>query len=270
LEDGFTVGSVGYAARASFDRAFKEIHDTLCREYGQFRLVEGQGESPRDPVVAFFVDADTDKALDTIELSFQVLETYQWDALRQGRVPTLSTADAVAELNHRFLEHGVGYQFESGQLVRKDSELIHRGVVQPVLLLLTGKEYQGANDEFLSAHEHYRHSNYKESVNDSLKALESTLKVICKKRNWPYKETDTAKTLIDVVLSNGLVPSFLKSQLGSLRSLLESGVPTVRNKMAGHGQGSEPKEVPQHFASYALHMTATTILFLAESERALS
>ncbi|MGH8648141.1 MAG: DUF7014 domain-containing protein, partial [Burkholderiales bacterium] len=31
-----------------------------------------------------------------------------------------------------------------------------------------------------------------------LKALESILKVICKKQGWSFRETDTAKTLIDV------------------------------------------------------------------------
>lgn len=269
LDDALQTKVPAYSTHLAIEETFKQVNDVLCREYGLFSLLDRPAKSSRATVVDFFRLTSAERALDTIELSFQVVQDALDQYIYQADPPALSYSDAVKELNQRFLEHGVGYAFESGQLIRKDSELIHREVVQPVLRVLSGKEYQGPNDEFLSAHEHYRHGHYKESVNDCLKALESTLKVICKKRSWPYKETDTAKTLIDVVLSNGLVPSFLQSQLGSLRSLLESGIPTVRNKMAGHGQGSEPKEVPQHIASYVLHMTATTILFLAESERAL-
>jgi hypothetical protein len=46
-------------------------------------------------------------------------------------------------------------------------------------------------------------------------------------------------------------------------------VPTGRNKLSGHGQGSTPKDVPDHLAAYMLHMTASAIVFLAEAEAAL-
>ena len=48
--------------------------------------------------------------------------------------------------------------------------------------------YAGANDEFLRAHEHYRHKRHKECLNECLKAFESMMKAICKKRRWPYSE----------------------------------------------------------------------------------
>jgi hypothetical protein len=56
--------------------------------------------------------------------------------------------------------------------------------------------------------------------------------------------------------------------LVALRSTLESGVPTARNKLGGHGQGTEVVEVPEHIVSYALHLTASAIVFLAEAEKA--
>jgi hypothetical protein len=51
-----------------------------------------------------------------------------------------------------------------------------------------------------------------------------------------------------------------------LNILLESGVPTIRNKEGGHGQGHEIKEVPEYLTSYALHLTATNLLFLIKCE----
>jgi hypothetical protein len=85
---------------------------------------------------------------------------------------------------------------------------------------------------------------------------------------WPTQPTDTAKTLIATCFAQGLFPAYLDSQLGSLRSLLESGIPTVRNKNGGHGQGPDPVKVPEYLARYALNLTATSILFLVEANEA--
>ncbi|MDH5356675.1 MAG: abortive infection family protein, partial [Gammaproteobacteria bacterium] len=137
----------------------------------------------------------------------------------------------------------------------------------PVLKVLgTNKRYKGANDEFLSAHEHYRHKRYKECLNDCLKSFESLMKSIHEIHSWTYNPNDTAKKLINSCLVNNLVPEYLQNQFSSVRILLESGIPTVRNKEGGHGQGSEVTKVPEHLASYTLHLTATNLLFLVKCE----
>ncbi|MEH2051540.1 MAG: hypothetical protein V7K70_17740 [Nostoc sp.] len=121
----------------------------------------------------------------------------------------------------------------------------------------------------MKAHEHYRHGRYKECLVECLKAFESTIKTICDSQGWIYQPGDTAKKLIDICFQNNLIPAYLQTQFTSLRANLESGIPTLRNKNGGHGQGSQPLIVPQHFAAYQLHMTASTILFLLELEKAL-
>ena len=64
---------------------------------------------------------------------------------------------------------------------------------------------------------------------------------------------------------NDLIPAALQSQFSALRSVLESGVPTVRNKMAGHGQGSIPASVPDYMARFAMHLTASNIVLLVDA-----
>lgn len=174
--------------------------------------------------------------------------------------------DAIEELNQRFKEHGVGYQFTNGQIIRIDSEFTHTEIVKPALRLLGQKQYAGAQQEFLKAHEHYRKRNAKEALNECLKAFESVMKAICDKRRWNYSKNATAKPLIQVCFDNGLVPSFWQSHYSSLRNLLESSVPTGRNKLSGHGQGTHPEAVPNHLVAYMLNMTASAIVFLAEAE----
>ena len=174
--------------------------------------------------------------------------------------------DAIAELNARFQEHGVGYAFEDGEIIRVDSQLLHAEAVKPALILLGAPEYAGAQAEFLTAHEHYRHGRDKEALAECLKALESVMKAICAKRNWAHDPNAPAKALIEVLFDKGLVPTFWNGHFHALRSTLEAGVPTARNRLGGHGQGTEVVQVPKYLVAYVLHMTASAVVFLAEAE----
>lgn len=242
---------------------YEQIHKLLCQEYGVLTL--GKSNDPCEAVRSFLIEtSETEKAIDIMELSVQLMERYI-NAHSEDTQKYL-TREAISELNHRFREHGVGYQYESGQIIRIDSQLIHAEVVRPALQVLSASMYEGANKEFLSAHGHYRKGRYKECMNDSLKAFESCLKAICQKRGWSYAEGDTANRLIKTVFEKGLIPAFMQSHFSALRSVLESGVPTVRNRLSGHGQGPDAITVPDYIAAYALHLTASNILLLSRAE----
>ncbi|HTE39788.1 MAG TPA: hypothetical protein VK629_03110 [Steroidobacteraceae bacterium] len=251
-------------------QAYKFVKDALCREYGLFELTT-YPKSDEESVLNFFLkESSIERALDVVEICFKVItvlipenSSYLYHTDRE-----MSAAEAVTELNTRFKEHGVGYRFESSEILRVDSEFMHSEVVKPVLSLLRGNEFKGANDEFLLAHDHYRHGRYKETLVNSLKAFESAMKSICKIQGWAIQPGDTAKALINTCLKQGLLPPYMESQMSSLRSLLESGVPTVRNKEAGHGQGPDLTVVPEYLARYALNLSATTILFIGEANAA--
>jgi hypothetical protein len=180
--------------------------------------------------------------------------------------PSVSADDAISELNARFREHGVGFEFDRSSIVRVDSQLLHANAVKPTLSLLRGPQYRAAEEEFLRAHEHYRHERFEEAIAEALKALESVLKVICTRRDWTFKSHDTAKALLEVVFARGLVPPYLQSEFSALRATLESGVPTIRNKQGDHGAGLVPRRLDRHLVSYVLHLTASSILFLCEAD----
>lgn len=254
-------------------QSYKSIVGALCREYGVFQLAEDRhGCGSRmylEELMDFFLQEQTvDRSLDVVELCFLAIDRSTRDPGYLGRHNASSLADdALRELNERFKEHGVGYGFENGRMVRIDSQLIHSEVVKPALTLLNGKQYAGAQQEFLSAHEHYRAGRTKEALNECLKSFESTMKVVCDGKGWRYDRNATAKKLLETCFDNGLVPSFWQQNFSSLRSLLESGVPTGRNRLSGHGQGVVPTSVPPYLVAYALHMTAAAIVFLVEAEQ---
>jgi hypothetical protein len=253
---------------------YEGIHKTLCKEYGVFSLnQQSYVVSASEAIFDYFLNTDDyEHVLDIIELTFKTIniEMRKISFLVHVQKIEISPDEAIAELNCRFKEHGIGYQFESNELIRIDSQILHSEVVKPVLKLLSNEaQFQGANEEFLSAHSHFRHGRYKECLVDTLKAFESVMKTICKKRKWTYGAKDTAKKLIQICFENGLIPVYLQSQFSSLRSLLETGVPTLRNKLGGHGQGDIAIKVPETVASYAIHLTATNILFLIGMEKKL-
>jgi len=178
-------------------------------------------------------------------------------------------SEIISSINRIFYKFGLGYQFIENEIIRIDSELIHIEAVKPALRLLNETNYKGAQEEFLSAYEHYRHGKNKEALNDCLKTFESTMKAIISKQGWEVQENANANKLIQVCFDNNLIPSFWQTQISSLKSMLESSVPTGRNKLSGHGQGVEVKKVPDHLVAYMLHMTASTLVFLTTAEKEL-
>jgi len=147
--------------------------------------------------------------------------------------------------------------------MRIDDQFIHSEVVKPALFVL--KDFDAAKEEFLSAHEHYRHGNFEECITDCCKSFESLMKNICHNQGWVTdKEMQVlpAAKLIQRCFDNNLVPSYMQDQFASLKKLFESGVPTIRNKSASHGAGKEVREIPHSLVSYTLHLTATNIVFL--------
>lgn len=251
--------------------AWTQIQKVLARELGVFSI-GNQHSNPQKQCVEFILKAETDNVLDIIEITFNLVDMQVRDmqeyVQRQHGI-NQSPDSAIEELNHRFLEHGLGYQYQSGKIIRIDSQFVHEEVVKTALTLIQEEGFQGAEDEFRKAHEHYRHGRHKEALNEALKAFESTAKSICDKRKWIYSSNATAKVLIDTLFKNGLIADELQSHFSGIRAILESGVPTIRNKQGGHGQGVTVKSVPESLVAFILHSASSAIVFLVQSYRTL-
>jgi AbiJ N-terminal domain 4 len=256
--------------------AYEHIVKTLRREYGVFTLTKElhsrrQDENPLAELTKFFLEeTDTLKLIDVIELSFRLIDSVVRNngyLSRYGDAGQFSDA-AIKELNVRFREHGVGYYYANRIIMRVDSELIHGDAVKPALTILRQKGFESAEQEFVSAHKHYRAGQNSQALIDCCKSFESVMKIICTKRDWKFEKTKPASHLIDVCLANNLIPAYWQSHFTGLRQMLEAAIPTPRNKIAGHGAGTSPAVEPSvELTGYVLHMTAATILFLTEAEK---
>ena len=132
---------------------YRSIEATLREEYGVLALGEGNDSDDEDEdlyqIVSNFLlkTEDTDKVIDVIEVSFRYIDQVIRDKfylpnddgldeifgprLRGISPDGIPPDEAIDHLNRRFRQHGVGYQYESGQIVKVDSQDIHSEVVKP-------------------------------------------------------------------------------------------------------------------------------------------
>jgi len=261
---GQTTDYYGNRARS----VYAEIIDILCREWGVHELYHRASNLHEHSQIfqALNIEQDPERCLDIVELCFVSANEEARSSNYAGKNnPDEHVDSCIADLNSRFREHGLGFEFVNNEIIRIDSQFIHAEVVKPAIHFLSCEGFEGPQEEFFDAHSCYRHGSYKDAINCALKSFESTMKVICDKRKWPYKKTDTAKKLITICMDKGLFPTYYQSHFSALTNLLEGGVPAIRNNEGGHGQGSTPKVVDLHIASYTLHMTASAIVLLVKS-----
>ena len=104
--------------------AYQFIVEALRREYGVFAL-PGSTEPFADrgylSELANFLltEQDTERVLDAVELSFRAIDAITRNPGYLQRSNASEVADAaIEELNGRFREHAVGYQFVDGHIIR--------------------------------------------------------------------------------------------------------------------------------------------------------
>ena len=118
-----------------------------------------------------------------MELCFLTIDTRVRDrisnALRADCKITQTPADAIEELNHRFRQAAVGYQYESGQIIWIDSGHLQTEITHVAFTLLRDGRFAGPNEEFHTAHKHLRKGETKQAITMANNAFESKLKTIC-------------------------------------------------------------------------------------------
>ena len=259
--DPYSVGSLEHNPET-----WRMIQKVLCREFGVHSLCGAQTKGQE--VVDFLSICTTEQFVDIVELCVRIIdrEIRRWPSFeRESHGIEQAPDEALDEINHRFRRSGFGFQFVSGQAIRVDSEYVHEEVVKPALRILSAPEYEGARDEFLSAHRHYRNGDNEEAITEAAKSFESTMKAICDRKGWTYAKGARASDLLKAIRANHLWPDYLDGAFDQLLATLSSGLPQVRNDSGAHGQGAAKRETPPYVAAYALHLAASKIVLMTDA-----
>jgi hypothetical protein len=182
--------------------------------------------------------------------------------LQQDNLPYYLT-HFVKETAQEGCARGTVYIRAYPRAIMKESEVLHRNAIVPALALLQQPHFRNANNEFFAALEDYRKGDISDCLTKCGSAFESILKVICDRKGWKYRQTDTAKPLLDIVLPHTKLEGYFEPLL-----LI---VATLRNRLSSsHGAGAVLKRPEPHLGQYALNVTASAILLLAQETGELS
>lgn len=245
---------------------YQQLHDIYCREAGVDFL--HRGRDPYSDLMATVDSSECETFLDILELFCRAIDKVIRDYTpyeRDERGITGDPDDLIQEINYRLRQAEFGYQYESGQIIRQDSKFTHDEVIRPALSLLTKPGYSGPQEEFLTAHRHYRAGEHEQAITEAAKSFESMMKAVCDKKEWAYPKGARATDLLKILRTHALLPDYLDSSFDQLASTLSSGLPKVRNDSGAHGQGSIQRNTPAYVASYALNLAAAKIVLLGEA-----
>jgi hypothetical protein len=248
-------------------KVWRIINNELAHELGVFDLApQVTDQNTKFSVHLLNDNLSIDQTLDVIESAFRFVQRLDVDNNLYRRKYSISfpAREAIKHLNYRLRQHNIGYQFIAGEIIRVDSQYLHSEVVEPAISLLQEEGFSGALEEFMRAHQHYRHGEMQDALVDTNNALESTLKTVCERSDIALTGRETASGLIAKVTEH-LIPSHMQSFLQALPNLIIA-VSTLRNRPGiGHGAGSAGTDVSDHVTGYAINMTAATILFVVEA-----
>jgi len=246
-----------------FPSIWSKINTLFSREKGWRNL--RHAASPEEECGTFLLSATTEDLIDYIDFTFNFIN-YSLRREKHFGIDIIKIIiNAIDELNYRLKYHSLGYEFIDGQLIRINNTVLHKTVLKPAFLLLYNHNFSGANDEMHKAFEFRNKCDNKNAIIEANKAFESTMKTICDCMGFTYVAAkSTAKDLVKILEDNQFYPSYLNNYITGIRTTLESGLPTIRNKTAGHGQGSSVVPIPDEYVDYALNLVATNIVFLVK------
>ena len=209
------------------------------------------------------------KKITSIEEGFDVIEVVfntivKLEKKLDRRRLKFTSENLIEQLNKRFKDDDFGYEFNQKRIVKVDNQVLHGQIINKTIDLTGNPLFENANEEFLLALGHLKKRRNKEALNESLKSFESTMKIIIKAMQWDYEEKDTASKLIAKCFKNELIPNYLQGHFSGLRATLEAGIPTMRNRNSGHGQGPVQIIVPDSLGTYAVYTTGACINYLID------
>jgi hypothetical protein len=258
---------------------WNEIHQALLYRHGRFQLTNGNPQPRAEDTINFLLTCQDEEFFDFVEYIFRVKCLFH---------VSIDENVLVTEINELFTSENIAYELTGmvkeeviepvneypffgtqqkvikvvsyPQVINKDDQVIHTTTIMPALKLLSDPKYKTANQEFLEASEDYRKGDYGDCLTKCGSAFESTMKIICDSKKWQYKQTDTASTLLNIIINMMGLESYFEQPLIIIA--------TLRNRLSkSHGAGVTPKDVSKNYARYALNSTAAAIVFLVDETK---
>ena len=160
------------------------------------------------------------------------------------------------KINQIFDIHQCPWRIADSEFFKLDADFVGERLASQAHDALTANKFYGAADEYAKARQHLASGDIKDAIFYAGKSFESIIKVLTGKSNA------NADQLIKGMLEDGYFDDLPEEvRKGFCEQVLKS-LPTLRNRLGGHGQGSEIMTVPNVYGDLALQMAAAFHNFL--------
>ncbi len=247
FDQGWDVESEsGYRSWTSF---LMETEKSLLRAYGLDALELVVSASPRQTRRAkdleqFFMETYPSEVLDTVEAFFMLLDGAAQEKFGKA-------------VNGIFQEEECPWRFSEGTFFKVDSEFLSS------LLAMTSDElragsFQGAHEELREARRDLQAGDHKDAILKAGKSMESVLMTVLGRTDG------TASELLSGFQAAGFLDDLPEELRGMMTKAVLMALPTLRNKLGGHGQGAAVVAVSRPYAELAVHLAGAFLHFIVE------
>jgi len=223
-----------------------EMLPELCNELGYESLPGTSPSGQQDAVSAlreFILDCAAENVLDAIEMT-------------SGSISSESRAPFEAKINKILELDECPWRLWEGEFFKLDDDFVGARSVENTLKNLSAGRFAGAADEYAKAQREQASGEVKDAIADACKSYESVLKVLVGQRH------SNADRLTKLFNEQGYLDDLPEDIREGFRGVILMSLPSLRNKIAAHGQGISVVEISASYGLLALQLAAALNNFL--------
>lgn len=163
-----------------------------------------------------------------------------------------------AEINDAMRDFECPWRLSDGRFFQIDAEFFQTEIIQKGEDILREKGFEGAHDEFREAREDLVDGKNKDAILKAFKSFESTLKTMLNQHSGDIME------LLRLFREKGFMDDIPEAPGKAIGRAVLGSLATLRNELAGHGQGNAVLDVPRHYAVLAIHLAGSLNQFVLD------
>ena len=251
-EYGYEIRGLGFSAQHVSD--LNNLRYQICKHKGILNINDEILDNKS--INKWLLECSVIDFLRTIEIFIYIKIQYKTNA--ENKICLI----AINEINDIFRIDKIGYEIVNGKIIKYDSEYLKDDVIKQTISLLHSSDFKGPLEEFEKALNHFLKKEYKDTIQEANNSFESTMKSILTKLSINFDpQKDNASKLLQILYDNNVIYIHTQEFTNNLKKMLQ-GLPTIRNKQSGHGQGLDPIEIYKSYAGLSLHLAGSFIVFL--------
>jgi len=164
--------------------------------------------------------------------------------------------EIAAEINRIFSEEDSVWRLLDQQFVKLDSIFVHQQVIARAHERLGAVRWEGAAEELLAAEHDLTDCAGRRAVHHAGNSTESAMKAAL------GRDDGSALVLARNMAELGWFDDLAESMRAGFVDNVLGALPWMRNRLGGHGQGPQPKPVPDPYARLAVGLSAVINEFI--------